>query len=47
MCCLIIKNKTYIWRGVFGTTLFDNVCQRLATGRWFYLDTPIDLTTTI
>ena len=24
------------WRGVFDTTLCDQVCQRLAAGWWFY-----------
>jgi len=37
------------WRGVLNTTLCDKVCQWLATGRWFFPDTPppIKLTATI
>jgi hypothetical protein len=41
------------WRGVFYTKLCDEVCQWLATGHRFFLDTPVfstnktDLTTTI
>jgi hypothetical protein len=29
------------WRGVLDTTLGDNVCQWLTTGRWFSLGTPV------
>ena len=31
-CC---EFKLRSWRGVLDTTLFDKVCQWLATGRWF------------
>ena len=27
--------KTHSWGDVLDTTLWDKVCQRLATGRWF------------
>jgi hypothetical protein len=29
------------WRGVLNTTLCDEVCQWLATGRWFSPGTPV------
>jgi len=32
------------WRGVLDTTLCDKVCQWLATGRWFFLGTPVSST---
>ena len=32
------------WRDVVDITLCDKVCQRLATGRWFSLGTPISFT---
>ena len=32
------------WRGVLDTTLCDKVCQRLATGQWFSLVTPLSFT---
>ena len=32
------------WRGVFDKTLGDNVCQLLATGRWFSPDTLVSAT---
>ena len=32
------------WRGVLDTTLCDNICQLLATGRWFSLGTPVSST---
>jgi hypothetical protein len=28
------------WRGILDTTICDQVCQQLATGQWFSLDTP-------
>ena len=31
---------------MFKLTLFDKVYQRLATGRWFFLDTPVSSTNT-
>jgi hypothetical protein len=31
-------------RGVIDTTLCDKVCQRLTTGRWFSLGTPVSFT---
>jgi hypothetical protein len=31
-------------QGVLDTTLCDKVCQLLATGRWFILDTPVSST---
>jgi len=33
--------KSHSWRGVLDTTLCDKVCQRLATGQWFSLSTPV------
>jgi len=42
---LICEFGFYSWRGVLNTTLCDEVCQRLATGRWF--PPPIKLTTII
>jgi hypothetical protein len=33
-----------LWRGVLNTTLYDKVCQWLATGRWFSLCTPVSPT---
>ena len=36
--------RTPLRRGVLDTTLCDNVCQWLATGRWFSLDTPVSST---
>ena len=33
-----------LWRGVLDTTLCDKVGQWLATGRWFYLGTPLSST---
>ena len=32
------------WRGVLDKTLCDNVCQLLATGRWFSPDTRVSAT---
>jgi hypothetical protein len=32
------------WQGGLDTTLYDKVCQWLATGRWFSPDTPISST---
>ena len=32
------------WQGVLATTLCDNVCQRLATGRWFSPGIPVSST---
>ena len=32
------------WRGVLDTTLCDQVCQWLTTGRWIYLGTPVSST---
>ena len=29
---------------IFGTTLYDNVCQRLAAGRWFSMGTSVSST---
>jgi hypothetical protein len=29
------------WRGVLDITLCDKVCQRLSTGQWFSLGTPV------
>jgi hypothetical protein len=34
------------WRGVFDTILCDNVCQRLAVGRWFSSWIPVSSTKT-
>ena len=33
-----------LWRTVLDTTLCDQVCQWLATGRWFSLGTPVSST---
>jgi hypothetical protein len=33
----ICEFEPHSWQGVFDTTLFDNVCQWLATGRLFIL----------
>jgi hypothetical protein len=38
------KFKPRSWRGILNATLFDKVCQLLATGQWFSLGTPIKLT---
>jgi hypothetical protein len=32
------------WQGVLDATLCDQVCQLLATGRWFSPDTPVSST---
>ena len=32
------------WRGVLDTTLYDKVCQLLATGRWFSPGTLVSFT---
>jgi hypothetical protein len=32
------------WRGVFDTTLYDQVCQWLATDQWFSSGTPVSST---
>jgi len=34
------------WRGVLDTTVCDQVCQWLATGRWFSPGTPVSSTNT-
>ena len=36
--------KLCSWRGVLDTTLFDKVCQSLATGLWFSPGTPVSST---
>ena len=36
--------RTPLRRGVLNTTVCDQVCQWLATGRWFSLDTPVSST---
>jgi hypothetical protein len=36
--------RTRSWRGVFDTTLCDQVCLRLTTGRWFSHGTPVSST---
>jgi hypothetical protein len=36
--------RTPSWRGILDTTLYDNVCQWLATGRWFSPGTPVSST---
>ena len=36
--------KSCSWRGVLNTTLYDNVCQWLATGHWFSPGTPVSCT---
>jgi hypothetical protein len=38
---LPLRVRTPLWRGVLDTTLFDEVCQWLATGRWFTPGTPV------
>ena len=52
MLCSYFHSTCSSWRGVLDTTLCDKVCQRLATRRCFYSDTPrfpppIKLTATI
>ena len=32
------------WQGVLDTTLCDQVCMQLVTGRWFSLGTPVSST---
>jgi hypothetical protein len=34
------KVASSLWRGVLNATLYDKVCQSLATGRWFSPGTP-------
>ena len=36
----IYQIESQSWRGLLDTTLWDKVCQWLATGRWFSPDTP-------
>jgi len=36
--------EPHSWQGVLDTTLYDNVCQWLATGRWFSPGTPVSFT---
>ena len=36
--------RTSSWRGVLDTTLYDKVCQWLATGWWFSPGTPVSST---
>ena len=36
---ILIEFESHSWRGVLNTTLCDKICQRLATGRCFFLGT--------
>ena len=36
--------EPHSWRSVLDTTLFDKVCQGLATDRWFSQGTPVSST---
>ena len=40
----VVSLKPRSWRGVLDTTLYDKVCQWLATGLWFSLGTPVSST---
>ena len=37
----VVSSKPRSWRGVLDTTLYDKVCQWLATGLWFSAGTPV------
>jgi hypothetical protein len=37
---VVSSNPLDLWLGVFDTTLYDKVCQWLATGLWFSFGTP-------
>jgi hypothetical protein len=41
---LTVWVQILFWRSVLDTTLCDNVCQWLATGRWFSTVTPVSTT---
>jgi hypothetical protein len=41
VCC---KFKFHSWRGVFDTTIGDQVCQWLTSDLWFSLGTPVSST---
>jgi hypothetical protein len=36
--------ESHSWQGVLDTTLCDKVCQRLVTGQWFSLGSPVAAT---
>jgi hypothetical protein len=44
---LILVIRIPLKRCVLDTTLCDQVCQRLAAGRWFSLGTPVSSTNKI
>ena len=41
---LMLWVRTLLMRGVLDTILFDQVCQWLATGQWFFPGTPVSST---
>ena len=42
--CVLDFAKLSEINSTLDTTLYDNVCQRLAAGRWFYMGTSVSST---
>ena len=41
---VVVSFEPRSWLGILDTTLYDKICQWLATGQWFSLGTPASST---